>query len=138
MMDGNLKKAKTTFMFYYSIADFPWPLFDRDAIFTTHFYQDKETGIVYGSSFCSKEAKPLVKGLVRIETTDVTTIVEPLGNGMVKIDQRIRTDPGGNIPAWVVNMALTAGPFQNYENMKEYIKKPKYRDAELSYINENF
>ncbi len=123
---------------YYTVGDFPWPLFDRDSVQSAHMYQDKDTGIVYLSSSCASGIKPVVKGLVRVDLIDKEVTIEPLSKGTTKIDYRVRADPGGNIPAWLVNLFFDRDLINNFETMREHIKKPKYRDAELSYINEKF
>lgn len=124
-------------MTFYTVGDFPWPLSDRDAVVTSHLYQDKETGIVYTKTSCAEGVKPVVKDLIRVDLMDSYGIIESQGNGIVKIDYRVRTDPGGNIPVWLINMFFDKGPVYNFENMREYIKKPKYRDAELSYVDDD-
>ncbi len=127
------KQGKLT---YYSIGDFPWPFYDRDSVIASQVYQDKETGIVYYTSSCVDGVKPVVEDLVRVNLMNTNCIIEAQGDGTVKIDYRVLVDPGGYIPPWLVNLFFDKGPIHYAENLKEHIKKPKFRDIELSYIDD--
>lgn len=124
-------------MTYYSIGDFPWPFYDRDAVIALQIYQDIETGIVYYTSSCVKGVKAPVEELVRVDLMDTNCIIESQGNGIIKIDYRVQIDPGGYMPSWLINLFFDKGPIHYAENLREYIKKPKYRDIDLPYIDDD-
>jgi hypothetical protein len=50
------------------------------------------------------------------------------------VEYQLLVNPGGNVPAWIVNMAVIDGPFETGVNMREWIKKEVYQKAKLSYI----
>jgi len=45
-------------------------------------------------------------------------------------------DLGGDIPAWLVNMAIDKGPYYTLLNMSKVVKTSRYKDTYLNYIME--
>ena len=60
----------------------------------------------------------------------------PQKDGRVKIEYFLKSDPAGSIPTWMVNLALDQGPIETIKNMQRELKKAKYQDVRLSFIEE--
>jgi hypothetical protein len=41
--------------------------------------------------------------------------------GVTHVTYVLRSDPGGSIPAWMVNLALEAGPTQTMNNLRDLV-----------------
>ena len=63
-------------------------------------------------------------------------IIIPEKNGVLNAEYRLLVEPGGNIPAWLVNLAVVDGPFDTNLKMKEWLFKEKYQKAKVSFIKE--
>jgi hypothetical protein len=63
-------------------------------------------------------------------------VITPLGPHHVKILYTLRTDPGGDLPAWLFNLFVTKGPTESFKNLQEQLKKPAYEHVRLSYIED--
>ena len=61
----------------------------------------------------------------------------PKGNGRVDVSYELIVDPGGWIPAWLVNMTMAVGPYNTILNMREELKKEKYQSAKYTFIKES-
>ena len=57
-----------------------------------------------------------------------------MGNSMLKADYFIQVDPGGQIPAWVVNLVSTQGPYETFKNLIERVESLKKQKATASSI----
>jgi hypothetical protein len=105
---------------YYNKIDFPWPLSDRDIVIHTHITQDPKTKVVHSVSNANSSLVPLEKGYVRMTKFNSKWTFTPNGNN-IKGEYEFRSNPGGNIPSWMVNMALDEGPVKTIQNLKKLI-----------------
>ena len=131
-----LKKVNDKDYYYYSRLDFPWPLSDRDIIVQTKVEQDSVTRRVTSTSYAKPDYLPENKDIVRIKTTTTRWTVVPGAGGWQYIEYYIYSDPGGNIPDWLVNMAIDVGPLETLGSMRKMLQQPKYHTAKLAYIRE--
>ncbi len=131
-----LKKVNTNEEVYYNLADFPWPLDDRDLIVRSTLVQDSITKVVRSESFNAPTYIPEKEGIVRIPKLHLWWEFTPRINGIVDVEYFLSSDPGGYIPAWIINLALDQGPIQTIKNFRKILKEPKYRDAKLDFISE--
>lgn len=123
-------------MIYYQKSDVPWPVSDRDMVVQSRFRQDPATKIVYFNSVAMPDILPLKADIVRIRKFKGSWTLTPIADGTVNVEYQIGIDPGGSLPAWMVNMASTEGPLITTQNLKKVVKQPKYQQARLTYIQE--
>lgn len=114
---------------YYSQVDFPWPLSDRDFIAQNNLFQDPATKIVYSKLKGVPDYLPEKPGYVRIQHLKITWKITPLNTNKVAVDYHFQSDPGGNIPAWMINLAIDKGPVGSIKKLREMVQKEKYRTA---------
>ena len=50
-------------------------------------------------------------------------VFTPLENGKTQVYHQFGGDPGGSIPAWIVNMFLVDGPYKTMLGLQETIAK---------------
>lgn len=53
---------------------------------------------------------------------DVTT----LHDNRIKIDYTLRVNPGGTLPAWLVNYTATIGPYNTFKKLKELVERKNF------------
>ncbi|HEY0030676.1 MAG TPA: START domain-containing protein [Bacteroidia bacterium] len=129
------KKSDQNLIRYQSILA-PWPVDNRDMVVEVHTYQEDKTGIVYQKVTCLPDYSPVIPGHVRIREFRAVWKLSPLKNGMVKVEYELLVNPGGNIPAWIINMAVVDGPYDTSLKMKDWIMKEKYQKASYPFIKE--
>ncbi|MFT3935166.1 MAG: START domain-containing protein [Chitinophagaceae bacterium] len=131
-----LKQISPSELIYYSEIQIPWPVSNRDFIVLLEVTQDPKTKAVSVIGYNKPDLAPEVKSVVRIKRSYSKWLVTPLGNGQVKIEYVLEVDPGGTIPAWLINMFATKGPFETFKSLREQVKKPLYRQVSLPFIRE--
>jgi START domain len=132
-----IEKISDTEMYYYSRLDFPWPFSDRDIVMHTKLTQDSETrAIIATSTAVSSDKVPVKKDVVRITNAKTTWKIWPGASGWAYIEYYIYSDPGGNMPDWVVNMAIDMGPRETIKRMRNILKNPDYQAVRLAHIKE--
>jgi hypothetical protein len=131
-----LKQVSPSELYYYSEVSIPWPLSNRDFIAHLKVTQDPVTRIVtiYGPTV--PDYLPVRKGIVRVAHSEGRWIITPLAANLVKVEYTLRTDPGGTVPTWMVNLFATKGPLESFRNLKIQLQKPVYVNAHLPYIKD--
>jgi hypothetical protein len=131
-----LKKVSDHEMYYYSRLDFPWPFNDRDFIMHTHLEQDPVTKRIIARSVAEPAYLPEKKDVVRIKNAHTQWTILPGTGGWPYVEYYIYSDPGGNMPDWLVNMAIDVGPRETIKQLRGLLKQDKYQKAKLGHIKE--
>lgn len=131
-----LKVINESEMIYYTKTDFPWPLSDRDVVTKATLSQDSVTKVITSFTKVYPNYFEEIDGVVRIPELEITWMFTPLSNGKVHLDYLLSSDPGGHIPAWAINLGIDQGPAQSIINFKKMLKKDKYKNKKLAYIQE--
>lgn len=120
---------KSTFVIRM-VTDFPWPLSNRDAIVAGHMTQDERTGaIVISSRSLASPQYPPLDDFVRMPDIDGNWTFRPLNNGFVEVTMQGRADPGGSIPASVVNLMIHETPYRTLQGLRGIISERRYQNV---------
>lgn len=129
-----VKQVSPSELYYYSLVEMPWPVSDRDFIAHLVVSQDPVTKVVTIDAPCIADMVPVKPGIVRIANSRGKWVLSPMNKARVKIVYTLHADPGGSLPAWLINMFVTKGPSQSFRKLKVHLQKPAYRNAKLDYI----
>jgi len=134
MESKQLKVVSEKELYNYQITDVPWPFSDRDVI--THFKveQDSVTKIITFIKTGVPDFIPEKELLVRVRRFESTYHLIPIGHDSVKVDMEMQIDPGGSIPAWLINANIVAAPYKTTEAMVSQL--PQYQSTSYSFIRE--
>jgi hypothetical protein len=102
----------------YSKTSAPWPLDDRDGIYEMTFYP-LENGGFYTTGRALPDRLPEYEGIVRIRKSKSTWRAEPFANGKVRIIYEVEAEPGGTIPDWLANSAITEIPYRTMSALRK-------------------
>jgi len=118
---------------YYSEIEVPWPASNRDFIVRVKVEQDSATRkmTVGGENLPTYLNEK--EGIIRVMHTESQWTVIPYGNDL-KIEFVLHVNPGGSIPAWLINLFATRGPMETFLNLRSQIRKPQYRDASFPFL----
>jgi hypothetical protein len=62
-------------------------------------------------------------GKVRIKKSTINWYVTRPSSNTIQIVYTFETDPGGNVPAWLVNSFADKGPYESFRKLAELLKK---------------
>jgi hypothetical protein len=113
---------KEKFIRYYLIYDVPWPLSDRDLCVEALVTNDSLTGRRVVRATPIFGLVPENPDLVRIKNYWQQWVMEPQANGMMHVILEGSVDPGGNIPAWLINMVITDTPLNVMRNVRQQVE----------------
>lgn len=131
-----LKQVSPSELYYHSEVSLPWPFSNRDFVAHLIAQQDPVTKVVTIDGPVAPDYIPEKKGIVRVRRSSGKWVISPKGFNLVHLEYMLETDPGGSIPAWLVNMFVTKGPFETFKKLKTQLQKPKYASVKLSFITD--
>jgi hypothetical protein len=131
-----LKTISSSELIYYSELEIPWPVSNRDFIALLKVTQDEKTKAVSIDGFNKPAYLPSKKNVVRIQQSCSKWLITPTPNGQLKIEYVLQVDPGGSVPAWLINLFATKGPFETFKKLREQVRKPVYANRKLEFIRE--
>ena len=129
-----VKQVSPSDLYYYSLVEMPWPVSDRDFIAHLSVSQDAVTKVVTIHAPCVANMVPVKLGVVRIANSNGKWVLTPSGKNHVKVLYTLHADPGGSLPAWLINLFVTQGPSQSFKKLKVHLQKPAYKNVKLDYV----
>jgi hypothetical protein len=117
-----LKKISSYEYYYYSETYLPWPLSNRDEVAhvkinvdsLNHFLEVTETG--------EPNFIPEKNGIVRVPKCKINWHVTMPSTNTLHIVYTIDVEPGGTVPAWLVNTFADKGPYQSFKKLSELLR----------------
>jgi hypothetical protein len=119
----------------YFINGAPWPVSDRDAVVSSSFSQDPDSHTVRIDIQALDDRLPEDEDYVRIPRMKGHWAFTPQGNGQVLVRYQVHAEPGGSLPAWLANSVVVDTPYYTMTNMVKMLKRDKYQQADVSFIN---
>jgi hypothetical protein len=117
-----LTKTSDQEMTYRTVVDAPWPVENRELIVKYVSIKDtvQQTMDIIIQNIQSDYPKQ--EDVVRVPSSYGVWHIVKVGNNL-KVDYALNIDPGGSLPAWLVNMAMADGPHQSFRNLKRELQK---------------
>ena len=121
---------------FYGQVDFPWPMDDRDYVITCTTEQDPHTKVVtLESRTCEHQLREVSKDFIRVPSHFNRWELHPISSNEVRCIYLLKSDPGGSIPKWLINLAIDKGAVETIQNLRERISSCE-QNTRLAYIQE--
>ena len=130
-----LKKVSDSEIYFYTEMNCPWPLTNRDLIVHMVISQDPASKVMKVEETDIPGYIPEKKALVRVPESKAVWTVMPVDKKTIHVSYQINVDPGGTVPAWLVNMFSTKCPFESFKGLRTEVMLSKYRMASFSFIS---
>lgn len=118
----------------YSRTNAPFVLIsDRDSVLETQVTFEPETKRIY-ARFKKGDDRlmPAQDGAVRTLELTGEWVLEALADGKTRVTYEVNADPGGLLPAWLVNLGSRKLPLRTLLNLREQLNYPDdYERARL-------
>ena len=118
-----LKRVSASEFYYYSEIHLPWPMTNRDAIVHMKMNKDSLNRFLMISEAGVPGYTPEKSGMVRVPRSDISWYVTMPSAKTISIVYIFDAEPGGSLPAWVVNMFTDKGPYESFKKLSELLKR---------------
>ena len=118
-----IKKITPYDLYYYSETSIPWPMSNRDAVVHLRITRDSLQRFMRVSAISEPLFIPERNDKVRIPRSNVNWYVTMPSKNTLSITYTFEADPGGNLPAWVVNSYADKAPYESFKNLSELLRK---------------
>lgn len=129
-----VKRVSETELVYYGVSALPWPVSDRDMAVRLTFNYVPAAKILYIKGVDVPNLVAARPGRVRITNWLANWQVRQATSNQMQITYTVRFDPGGDIPAWLDNVAASASAFQSFSLLRESIQLPRYQGKSFDFL----
>jgi hypothetical protein len=116
-----VKRISDSEFIYYTKIEAPWPVSDRDMVVRLRSNRLDHQLIISANS--DKGIMAEKEGLVRVPASRSLWIVNEENEERLEVRYSIQIDPGGNVPAWLVNWVCAHAPLQSFQALKKRVEK---------------
>lgn len=132
-----IKQISPWDLYYYAEVDVPWPISHRDFVAHLTLSQNPVSKMVVINVENKPDLVPQKHNVIRVMQSVGKWVITPITDHTLKVEYSLYTDPGGSMPAWLINMFITKGPLESFKKLKEQIKKPIYTLVSMKDFNDN-
>lgn len=118
-----LQRINDNEMIYRVVIDAPWPVDNRELIVHFQVSLQQEDQATFHINTVPSDL-PLQEDLVRIPYSQASWEITRV-NQSLHATYRMNINPGGNVPAWLVNIAMADGPHESFRDLKKLIEYKK-------------
>jgi hypothetical protein len=123
-----------TIQWHYVITNVPWPLSDRDGIYTYTYRQNYQNKVVTINIAADPDRLPENEGLIRIQKVTGQWIFEPVDVNKVMVTLEMHAEPGGSIPGWIANMFVIDSPVRDFKRLRERVQMDQYKHKQYDFL----
>lgn len=118
-----IKRINPDELYYYTEASLPWPMSNRDAVVHLKMDRDSLDRFLKITSISVPDYIAEKSGKVRVTKSTVIWNVTMPTTKTINIIYIFEAEPGGSLPAWVVNMFADKGPYETFKKLGEVLKQ---------------
>ncbi|MDB5030057.1 MAG: hypothetical protein JWP71_778 [Mucilaginibacter sp.] len=118
-----LKTVNSKQIIFYSVSHLPWPIKDRDLIVQLSLLPDSITNRFEIQAKSLPDYLPKNPDIIRVPYSLALWKVIVVDDHTLKVDYTFSVNPGGNLPAWLVNTTLAIGPYNSFMDLRDELKK---------------
>ena len=120
-----IKEISSSEQIYYTVIEAPWPVTDRDMVVRIKTKHDRNNRSLIITTESEAEALPKKVGYVRVPSSHAKWIVTQKNKNQLQIKYTMQIDPGGSVPAWLVNWVCAEAPYRSFKNLKAILEMKK-------------
>jgi hypothetical protein len=107
---------------YRALVDAPWPVENRETIVSMRVIEMDTVMAIQVSGIDYPQPPP--EHVIRVPYFEALWHVTTDGKNLNAV-YTLNIDPGGMVPAWLVNMAMANGPYVSFRNLKTQLERKK-------------
>ena len=130
-----IRRVSETELFYYVVSALPWPVSDRDMAVQLTFSHDPVSRMLQVRGVGVPDVVASQPGMVRIVDWLAVWQAKQISKQQMKLTYTCRVDPGGNIPAWLDNVAMASSAYQSFLMIRKSVTLPRYQGKSYAFLS---
>lgn len=120
-----LKSISKNEFIYRAELETPWPVSNRDLILHVKMAPTSNPNEFHFSAIGKPDFIAPREDFVRVPVSEAHWYIKVVDKNTIHIKHSILIDPGGAIPAWLMNLSLAEGPYETFRNLRAYLGSGK-------------
>jgi len=108
---------------YHALVSTPWPVATRDLVVHLKINDRPDQDEFTIETSGRPNLLPVKPGIVRVPLSNGFWKVKQVGPKMLRIIFTMHIDPGGLVPAWLVNFTVAQAPLFTFKNLKDRLER---------------
>ena len=129
-----LRRVSETEFFYYLESQLPALVSNRDLVMRLQFAYTPATHCLQIHTRSVDDLVPVKAGIVRVPYCTGEWQVWALSATRLKITYCFRVDPGGALPAWLVNRLAPVAPYQSFLQLRRSLSLLRYQERHFAFL----
>ena len=129
-----LRSVSETEFFYYMESQLPALVANRDLVMRLQFAYTPATHCLQIHTRSVDGMVPVRAGIVRVPSCTGEWQVWTLTATRLKITYCFRVNPGGALPAWLVNRLAPVAPYQSFLQLRRSLALPRYQGHHFAFL----
>jgi hypothetical protein len=118
-----LKRLSPHEIIFYKEIKSPGPVSDRDMVVRMNVIHHSATKVTKVESVALPDFIPPKKDFVRIPKSKEIWEIAAVADRKIKINYYLQVDPGGSLPPFLVNLFVSKGPYETFENLRNLLEE---------------
>jgi hypothetical protein len=106
-------------LIYYSEIEVPWPATNRYFYANFDLKEDSVSHSIKVISINLPDYLPSSKDLLQVIFVKGLWNISTISKKSIHVDYILELNPGGSLPAWVLNLYSTKGPLETFKNIRQ-------------------
>lgn len=119
----------------YIISNAPFPAKDRDGVYQNVMSYDATKKSLHIDVTCINDYYEKSSKFIQIENCKGFWDITEVAPGKVEIVHQFVLDPGGIVPAFIINMQTVKAPIHTLSAMQKLVNLPKYQNKKFAILN---
>jgi len=121
--------------YFYQTLYMPWPFTNRDAVCKQAVHPKSRHDDLAINTKLEDGLVPVSSNYQRVSSMYSSWRFIKSPENYTSAEYKLRLNPGGSVPTWLVNMFISKGPFNTILNMRNLLKQPKYAAAYVAWLH---
>jgi hypothetical protein len=118
-----VKKLGPGNLIYYSEIEVPWPATNRYFYANFELKRNPVEPSIQVIAVNLPDYEPATKDLVKVPFTRGVWNITMKSKNSIHVDYTLELNPGGSLPAWILNLFSTKGPWETFVNIKRMMSE---------------
>lgn len=129
-----IRKVSETEFFYYLESQMPATVANRDLVMRLQFTYNDRNRLLLINTTAVDGLVPCKAGLVRVPFWNGEWQVRAVSATRLQIHYSFLVDPGGTLPAWLVNVLAPVAPYQSFIKLRNSLQLPRYQGKSFEFL----